>query len=60
MHQKEHAKLMNEHFNGDVLQKYSGLYSLFDDEFTTCSNGTNGLTLLGLMSHDVGPEMLSR
>ena len=60
VHQSEHAKLMNEYFNGEVLQKNSGLYSLFDDGFTTCSNGTNGITLLGLMSHDVGPEMLSR
>ena len=51
---------MNEHFNGDVLHKHSCLYSLFDDGFTTCSNGTNGITLLGLMSHDVGPDMLSR
>jgi hypothetical protein len=59
-HQPEHAKLMNEHFNGDVLQTHSGLYSLFDDGFTTCLNGTNGKTLFGLMSHDVGPEMLSR
>ncbi len=47
-------------FYGNVLHKHFGLYSLFDDGFTTCSNGTNGITLLGLMSHDVGPEMLSR
>ncbi len=60
VHQSEHAKLMNEHFNGDVLLNNFGLYSLFDDGFTTCSNGTNDITLLGLMSHDVGPEMLSR
>ncbi len=51
---------MNEYFNGEVLQKNYGLYSLFDERFTTCSNGTNGITLLGLMSHDVGPDMLSR
>ncbi len=60
VHQPDHAKLMTGHFNGDVLQKHFGLYSLFDDGFTTCSNGTNGITFLGLMSHDVGPEMLSR
>ena len=42
------------------LHKHSGLCSLFVDGFTTCSNGTYGITLLGLMSHDVGPEMLSR
>ncbi len=24
VHQSEHAKLMNEFFNGDVLQKHSG------------------------------------
>jgi len=51
---------MDEHFNGEVSQKNFGLYSLFDDGFTTSSNGTNGITLLGLMTHDVGPEMLSR
>jgi len=45
--------------NGDVLQKHSGLYSLYDNGFTTCSNGTNGITLLGLMSQDVSPEMVS-
>ncbi len=56
----EHAKLMNEHVNGDVLQKHSGLHSLFDDGFTTCSRRTNSITLLGLMSHDVGPKILSR
>ena len=56
MHQSEHAILMNEHFNGDVLHKHFGFYSLFDDGFTTFSNGTNGITLLGLMSHDVGPR----
>ncbi len=50
---------MNGYFNGEVLQKKSGLYSLFDDGFTTFSNGTNGITLLGLMSHVVGPEMFS-
>ncbi len=60
MHQSENAKLMNEHFNGDALQNNYGLYSFFDDEFTACSKGTNGITLLGRMSHDVGPEMLSR
>jgi hypothetical protein len=49
VHMSEHAKLMNEYFNGDVLHKHSGLYSLFADGFTTCSNGTNGILLLGLM-----------
>jgi len=51
---------MNANLNGDVLLKHSSLYSLFDAGFTTCSNGTNGIPLLGLMSHDVGPEMVSR
>ncbi len=60
VHQSEHAKLMNEHINWDVLQKHSDLYYLFDDGFTTCSNATNGITLLDLMSHDVGPDKLSR
>ncbi len=33
---------------------------MFDDAFTTCKNGTNGITLFGLMSHDVGPEVFAR
>ena len=31
---------------------------MFDDAFTTCTNGFNGITLFGLMSHDAGPEVL--
>jgi hypothetical protein len=33
---------------------------MFDDVFTTCTNGTNGITLFDLMSHDVGPEVFVR
>ncbi len=33
---------------------------MFDDAFTACTNGTNGTTLFGIMSHDVGPDMFSR
>ena len=32
---------------------------MFDVAFTTCTNGTNGITLFGLMSHDVGPEVFA-
>ena len=34
--------------------------SMFDDAFTACTNGTNGITLFGLISHDVGPEIFAR
>ena len=33
---------------------------MFDDAFTTCTNGTNGIIIFGLMSHDVGPEVFAR
>ena len=33
---------------------------MFDDAFTTCTNGTNGITLFGLMFHDVGLEVFAR
>ena len=33
---------------------------MFDNSFTSCTNGTNGVTLFGLMSHDVGPEVFAR
>ena len=42
VHQSEHAKLINENFNGDVLHKHSRLYSLFEDGFITCFNGCPG------------------
>ncbi len=33
---------------------------MFDDAFTACTNGTNGNTLFGIMSHDVSPGIFSR
>ena len=33
---------------------------MFDDAFAACNNGSNGITLFGLMSHDVGPEHFVR
>ena len=33
---------------------------MFDDAFITCTNVTYGITLFGLMSHDVGPELFAR
>ncbi len=33
---------------------------MFDDAFRTCTNGTNGITLFGIMSHDVGTDIFSR
>jgi hypothetical protein len=32
---------------------------MFDYAFTSCTNGTNGINLFGLMSHDVGPELFA-
>ena len=51
---------MDRHYGGCVLHENSGLYSIFDDAFNTCTNGTNGITLFGLMSHDVGPKVFAR
>jgi hypothetical protein len=56
----EHVKLMDQHYGGCVVHENSWLFSLFDDAFTTCTNGTNGITLFGLLSHDVGPEVFAR
>ena len=56
----EHVKLMDEHYGGAVLYENSGLFSMFDDAFTACTNGTNGITLFCIMSHDVGPDIFSR
>jgi hypothetical protein len=56
----EHVKLMDQHFGGSVLHADSGLFSMFDDAFIACTNGSNGITLFGLMSHDVGPELFAR
>ena len=51
---------MDRHYGGCVLHEVSGLFSIFDDALTSCTNGTNGITLFGLMSHDVGPEFFAR
>ena len=46
---------MDQHFGGCVLHDNLGLFSMFNDAFTTYTNGTNGINLFGLMSHDVDP-----
>ena len=51
MYALEHVKLMDRHYGGGVLHESSGLFSLFDGAFTSCTNGTNGITLFGLMSY---------
>jgi hypothetical protein len=51
---------MDQHYGGSVLHENFGLISMFDDAFTTCTNGTNGITLFGLVSHDAGPEVFAR
>ncbi len=57
----EHVKLMDRHYGERcVLHENSGLFSMFDYVFTTCTNGANGITLFGLMYHDVGPEVFAR
>ena len=56
----KHVKLMDQHYGGSVLHENSGLFSMFDDAFTACTNGTNGIILFGLMSNDVGPEVFAR
>ncbi len=33
---------------------------MFDDAFIACTNGTNGIALFCIMSHDVGPEVFAR
>jgi hypothetical protein len=33
---------------------------MFDDAFTSCTNGSNGITLFGILSHDVAPDLFSR
>ena len=40
----EHVKLMDQHCSGCVLHENSGLFSVFDDAFTTCTNGTRVIT----------------
>jgi hypothetical protein len=33
---------------------------MFDDAFTSCTNVSKGITLFGIMSPDVGPDLFSR
>ena len=56
----EHVKLMDQHYGEGVLHENSGLFSMFDDAFSSCTNGTDGIVVFGLMSHDVGPEVFAR
>jgi len=56
----KHVKSMDQHYGGCGLHENSGLFSMFDDAFTSCTNNTNGITLFGLMSHDVGHEVFAR
>ena len=51
---------MDQHYGGCVLHENSWLFSMFDDAFTSCTNGTNVITLFGLRSHDVGPAVFAR
>jgi hypothetical protein len=43
-----------------VLHYEAGLFSCVENGFTTCANGTKGITIFGLMSHDVGPMHFAR
>ncbi len=40
--------------------KTRDFFSMFDDAFTAYTNGTSGITLFGIMSHDVGPDIFFR
>jgi len=58
VHQSEHVRLIE--YQGAVLHHDAGLFSCFDDGFTACASGTNGITIFGLTSHDVGPMHFAR
>jgi len=55
-----HVKLMDQHYGGCVLHENPGLFSKFADAFTSCAHDNNGITIFGLMSHDVGREVFAR
>jgi hypothetical protein len=52
VHLSEHVRLMDIHYQGAILHHDAGLFSCFDDGFTNFANGTNGITIFGLMSHE--------
>lgn len=56
----KHVARMNDFFNQRVLEPHSGLYEAFDDGFTMCTNGTNGITLFGVQSHDVAATYIGK
>jgi len=60
VHQTTHVRLRDIQYHGAVLHHGAGLFSCFDDGFTTCANRTNGIIMFGLMSHDVGPMHFAR
>ncbi len=58
VYESEHPKLIDQRYGDCVLPANSNLFSMFDDAFTNCTDGINGISLFGLVSHDVGPELL--
>jgi hypothetical protein len=60
VYKSKHVKLMDQHYGGCVFHENSGLFSMFDVVFTTCTNGSNGKTVFGIVSHDVGRELFTR
>jgi len=43
VYSSKHVKLMDQHYDGCVIHENSRLSSMFDDAFTSCTNGTNGI-----------------
>jgi hypothetical protein len=60
VYQSEHVGLTDIQYQWAILHHDAGLFSCLDDGFTPCANGTNGITIFGLMSHDVGPMHFAR
>ena len=52
-HASPYVQRLNRIFDGKVLHPNGGLYSIWDDGFTTCNNGKNSLTAFGIQSRDV-------
>ncbi len=59
VYESEHVKLMDQHYEDCTLHADFGLFFMFGDAFTTCTNVSNGIPLFGLISDDAGPELFA-
>ena len=56
----EHVRELNIFAGGKLSLECGGLFSIYDDAFTMCTNGTNGMTLFGIETFDLPYSHASR